>query len=242
MEQLDLLWAYQKLDMQMDEYEEIKKNSPLRQKLIKLINYLKEQQEQLLSLNDEVDKKTHAYSKIRHEFENIKRSVKSDEEWLASDLAKDFKKLDEVQEKLIKSKEKLKNKQQELQVLIKDMESLGTKLDEIKVSINKAKKEYAEVKQKYDMELGKIQESCEKIKAKKEELEKKVDKNLLNKYRSLKSRRVMAMVSIEQDRCAGCNMSLASLVIQKVKEHKTVVECENCGRILYVAAQESSDA
>lgn len=225
----------------MDEYESVKKNSPLRQKLIKLINYLKEQQEQLISLNDEIDKKTHAYNKIRHEFENIKRSVKSDEEWLVSDSAKDFKRLAEVEEKLRKSKEKLKNKQQDLQTLVKEIKSLGTKLDEIRVRINKGKKEYAEVKQKYDAEIGKIQESCEKIKAKKEELEKKVDKNLLNKYRSLKGSRVTAMASIEQDRCAGCNMSLASLVIQRVKEHKTVVECENCGRILYIASEESED-
>ena len=241
MEQLDLLWKYQELDLQIDEYEAEKKNSPLRQKLIKLLQYLKEQQKQLINLNDELEKKAQAYNKVRHEFENIKNSLKSDEEWLASDLEKDLKRLDEVEEKLMKAKEKLKQKQKELQTLIKDIESLKAQLDEVRVNINKGKKEYAEVKQKYDAEISIMEENCEKIRKQQEELERKVDKNLLNKYKSLKGSRITAIASIEQDRCGGCNMSLASLVIQRVKEHKTIVECENCGRILYIATPESND-
>jgi len=76
MKQLDLLWYYQKLDMQMDEYESEKKNSPLRQKLIKLMGYLKEQQEQLVSLNDEADKKAMYITKFAMSLKILKEALK----------------------------------------------------------------------------------------------------------------------------------------------------------------------
>jgi len=228
--------------MQMDECKELKKNSPLRQKLVKLMNYLKEQQEQLISLNDDADKKNHIYNKIRHEFENIKRSLKNDEEWLNSNEAKDFKQLEQVELKLIESKDKLKSKKKELEELIKDIESLSAKLNDIRIRINKGKKEYARIKQKYDEETDQIQKRCDEIKAKIDELESKMDKSLLNRYKGLKSSHITAMAVVEQNRCGGCNMSLASLVIQRVKERDTVVECENCGRILYYCSQDADDS
>jgi len=149
--------------------------------------------------------------------------------------------LDQVEKKLLESKDKLRNKQRELEILIKDMESLGSQLEDIRIRINKGKKEYSKIKQKYDDQLEKIEASCKEIQEKKEQLESKVDKNLLNKYKTLKSSHATAIAVIEQDRCGGCNMSLASLVIQKVKEQNAVVECENCGRILYAGSREATN-
>ena len=49
------------------------------------------------------------------------------------------------------------------------------------------------------------------------------------------------MALIKGDQCGGCNISLPSLVVNSVREGQKLIECENCGRILYIP-QEQEDA
>ena len=36
------------------------------------------------------------------------------------------------------------------------------------------------------------------------------------------------------DQCGGCNMSLPQATLRKMKNDSGIIECENCGRILYI--------
>ena len=38
---------------------------------------------------------------------------------------------------------------------------------------------------------------------------------------------------LDGDRCGGCNMSLPTSTVKRVATGEGIVECENCGRILY---------
>ena len=66
-----------------------------------------------------------------------------------------------------------------------------------------------------------------------------VNNALLKEIRGNKEQSSTVMAEIRQDRCGGCNMALASLVIQNVKDKGRIIECENCGRILYSRKEES---
>jgi predicted nucleic acid-binding Zn-ribbon protein len=54
MTQLDLLWAFQTADAEADSVAQSIKQSPKRQKLLKLRDYIRDQQESLLALENEV--------------------------------------------------------------------------------------------------------------------------------------------------------------------------------------------
>lgn len=238
MKQLDLLWQYQKLDLEMDELEKQIKSSSLRHKLVKLMNYLKEQQAQLIKLNDEADKKNHIYTRIKHEFENINDGLKADEEYLATGEAKNLKQLEQMEKRMFQAQEKLGKKENELAALLDDMESFNKRLQDVRSRINRGKDEYAKNKKEYDETMKVVQNRYVSIKAKRDEIGGKIEDILLNKYRGLKPSHSIGVADIEQGRCGGCNMTLASLVIQNVKEQIRPVECENCGRILYAGAKE----
>jgi predicted nucleic acid-binding Zn-ribbon protein len=46
------------------------------------------------------------------------------------------------------------------------------------------------------------------------------------------------MAKVENKQCGGCNMSLPMVVIKRVQGSDSIVECDNCGRILYAGEQE----
>ncbi|MCF6237646.1 MAG: C4-type zinc ribbon domain-containing protein [Candidatus Marinimicrobia bacterium] len=65
-----------------------------------------------------------------------------------------------------------------------------------------------------------------------EELTKNIGQRYLRKYdRILKARR-RAVVAIERSACVGCHKQLSPQVVYEIQQMDSLIECENCGRIL----------
>lgn len=233
MEQLDYLWNYQELDLKIDELDFQKKNSPLRRELYRSIRYLKKQQQDIEKLTGDVDKKNHIYNRIFHEFENINNGLKQEEEALNNGDVKSFKHLDQIEKKIVEAGEKLEEKRKELTALLQDMNTLNRKLQAVTSRLRKGKKEYDKSRKEYDLSIKKLDSQYADIRSNADKLKAKLDNSLIKRYEAIKNSHSTAMAEIEHDRCGGCNMTLASLVIQNVKDKARIIECENCGRILY---------
>jgi len=229
---IELLWEYQNVDMALDKCEAERKSSPLRQKLIKLKNYMVEQQETLIKLNEQAEKKNRIYDRINHEYENIVNNVRADQKRIQDGAISSVKQLEQMEKNVEAWLEKIDKKEQELMKLLDELNDLGQKLKEIRMHVTKAKKEYTDVKAVYDREMEEFQAKYQQLKDKKDSLESRIDKALIAKYRNLKANRTTALAPVIDGRCGGCNMTLASLVVQNVTDGNRIVECENCGRIL----------
>ena len=69
------------------------------------------------------------------------------------------------------------------------------------------------------------------------ELAGKIDEDLLARFERLfQSKGDAAIVAIEHGVCTGCHMKVTTATASQVKAGKEIVNCENCGRILYDAA------
>ena len=68
---------------------------------------------------------------------------------------------------------------------------------------------------------------------KKQTVERQVDPTFLAKYKKARVHHSMPVVPVVNEKCSGCNMSIPMAVIKKLSSQETVMECENCGRILY---------
>lgn len=236
MDQLDILWKYQELDLLMDQYDQEKKNSALRQKLVKIKNYLVDQEKYLVKLDNEAGRKNSFYTKIQNEYDNAESILKAGREKVESGEAKTIEELEALSREGLMLRDRLIAKSDDLKKLLKELDQFQKKLDDIRLKVAKAKKEYADVKKDYDKELEKIQKEQDKIKEKRDQLANDIDKALMAKYNSLKANRNPVISLLVNDQCGGCYMSLASLVVQNVKDRKRIVECENCGRFLYYRA------
>lgn len=233
MEQLDLLWQYQEFDLVLDQYDQERKNHPLRHTLLKLKNYLMDQQSQLMKLDEEADRRQQQLARLQKEYELLAAQLGEEQHKVAVGAFTTLQQVEQLEKDGKALRDKAARKEEELKRLIREMENMAKKIEDIGHKIAKAKKEYAEVKESYDEAVKAIMAEYNKVKAQRDQFAVQLDKGLLSKYKNIRTTRTPVISTILQDRCGGCNMSMASLVIQKVKDKKRVVECENCGRILF---------
>lgn len=66
------------------------------------------------------------------------------------------------------------------------------------------------------------------------EAKQHVDSRLLTSYEKIRRsyRNGLAVVQVERDACGGCFYSIPPQKQSEIKQHKKVMVCENCGRIL----------
>ena len=124
--------------------------------------------------------------------------------------------------------------EQELQKLRKDSETKDRQQKEIRVRAAKTKIEYDQLKQVYDTEFKKDSAQLQKLRADIEKEAAKVEPKLLERYRSIKQHCTPPMARLIDGQCSGCFMSLPSATLLELKEGNRIVECDNCGRILYI--------
>ncbi len=69
------------------------------------------------------------------------------------------------------------------------------------------------------------------------ELAGKIDEDLLGRFERLfKSKGDAAVVGVEHGVCTGCHMKVTTATAAQVRAGREIVNCENCGRILYDTA------
>lgn len=233
MEQLDILWEYQELDMIVDQYENDIKSSASRKQLLKLKRHLVDRDQYLVKLDEEAYRKNDNYNKILREYENIQDTISNITAQAKSGEEKSLDELEQMLREGLILQDKLRKNEAELKKLLDELKAFRNELDDIRVKVSQAKKQYASIKKEYDSEVLKIKQEQDEVKEKRDKLAADIDKALLAKYNNLKITRTPVIAILENDQCSGCFMSLASLVVQNVKDGKRIVECENCGRLLY---------
>ena len=239
MENLDLLWEYQAMQLDLEKYERNVKDTPTRRKLVKLQRFLQQGQKMLADMEKAAKIKQDKVNEI----EKKNKAYMEDLE----DLEKDFGYYSECDAEELDEKEILQ--------AVKEAERLGDNIasmrkmlaqikQEIEVSDNKvredlnkmrsAKAEYEELYAEYQKEMEAVSGELERRKAVVDEAAKKLPKEMLAEYNRIKGFRTDPVAILSNNLCGGCNIQLPSGMTAIVKNSDRFIECENCGRILYI--------
>lgn len=236
MGKLDALWAYQEAEQQKAQVEAAIRSTPSRQRFNKLHKLLKTQQEIIAKLTGDMDTRTAQLEKLAEQAAKLQErleietseydTIRNDEESTAEEMTElrgDIEKLNREIASVVRE--------------IKNLQSEGEKAEEeyqqTRVTAGKAKKEYDQLRvvceQERDQSAGELKEKDD-ILAK---LAKDVDPAMMERYEKVKQHHPLPMARVVEAKCSGCNMSLPMVVLKKLATNDAIVECENCGRILY---------
>ena len=235
--QMDTLWQFMQVDMEADGFENRMRQSPNRQKLIKARDFLKDQQSNMKKLESDVAVMQDRLEAVQDEAERLEKSLaKLSEEIEANPPAnvEDAQKQAESVQKLLDT---LTRYEQELQKMRKDADVKDRQQKEIRVRAAKTKQEFDQLKVEYDKEFKADTVKLQKMRAHTDEEAKKVDAGLLEKYKSIKQHCTPPMAKLVNGQCSGCFMSLPSATLLEIRNGSRIVECDNCGRILYDAGE-----
>ena len=233
MDQLHLLWEYQKADVEVDKLEASIKRSPVRQKLVKYRDYYAEQQNAMKRIENEV-------ATMQDRLEALKDALKMTDEQLHSlhhkmetEPPKNSQEVQQFMSEAKRFQNNLTAYEQEIKKIRKDAGDRERQQHDVRVRAAKAKSEFDKLKATYDDEKKEKDGELEALRAAAAEKAKPIEREYLERYRDIKKHSVPPLAALYGDQCGGCNMSLPSSVSRKVKAGE-LVECETCGRLLII--------
>ena len=206
MTKLEYLLMYQKADLKKQQLENNLRTTESRQKLNRITKLLREQQTAIQKLTEEAEGQQNALAKLLSQQDGLTHELLNRE---IGRLEKDVK------------------------GLLEQLERISNDFQKARALGGKAKKEYDRLKAVCEVEKN---ESAAAIAAATKEMdtvERQVDPTFLAKYKKARVHHSMPVVPVVNEKCSGCNMSIPMAVIKKLTSQETVLECENCGRILY---------
>ncbi len=233
MDQLHLLWEYQKADVEVDKLEASIKRSPVRQKLVKYRDYYAEQQTAMKRIESEV-------AAMQDRLEALKDAIKMTDEQLhnlhgkmESDPPQNSQEVQQFMNDAKRFQNNLTAYEQEIKRIRKDAADRERQQHDVRVRAAKAKGEFDKLKVTYDAEKQEKDGELEALRAKAAEKAQGIEPDFMERYRDIKKHSVPPLAALLGDQCGGCNMSLPSSVSRKVKAGE-LVECETCGRLLII--------
>jgi hypothetical protein len=220
---------YQEIDGKLRKLEREYSQLPERKKAAEMQNVLKEGQNRLAALeqnaqkaNENFERAKAYYGDLAAKIETLSKSIDSVDLERARELQKAKNSLYSMIEKLEKELVKISNQltmvNNEYNAIIKNAKAAKTNLD-----VYKAK--FAENK-------NNLEPKIEALKAELADQAKKVDKKVLDKYNAKRESKFPVLVKNVNGTCGGCRMTISA---SRMREFigKGMVECENCGRIIY---------
>jgi predicted nucleic acid-binding Zn-ribbon protein len=239
LDKLAVLYEYQQADARLEAYEEKLKGTATRQQLVKLQGYLKKQQTLLKDMENRALVEQNELSEISvqydrmMEFLNKKHNDISEYEQLEINVL-DYNVVKDLVREYESTYENIVKQKRRAMAVQKNAETTAEKLKEMLGQVSKAQKEFNTLKAKHEEELHAGADELDKLRKAAELAASKVDPTLLQRYKRIKQNRSMPVSLLKDGRCMGCNMELPSRDLAKIKKSDTIIECENCGRILYL--------
>lgn len=114
--------------------------------------------------------------------------------------------------------------------------------DKLKGEIDVADKSARATKESISRQLADLETKSnalgsqqEKLESERQALASQIDDDVLDQFERLfNSKGDAAVVAVEHGVCTGCHMKITTATAASVKAGKEIVNCENCGRILYL--------
>lgn len=231
MEAFETLWAFQAEDMKADAIANDIKRSPVRQKLEKSRDFILDRQKQYKQIEESiaamVDRKDILSDALTHSEEQLKNLQSKIEAAPPTSAEEAHAMIGDV----LKCRETISQYESEIRRIVKESTSSVQQLSSIRLEAARAKQTFDQLKVEYDKESASRKGELDAQRAKAKELATAVDPALLEEYNTIKKHITPPMVRLLHGQCSGCNTSLPSATLSKIKAG-TMVECETCGRMI----------
>ena len=223
---------YQKKDAMLVKIDRDLENSQQKVEVNKLVEQVKQVQSKLVALENSA-------TQLVAEFEKVKQTFEKEDNKLQKVKDTDFSDKDETE--LRDAEIQIKKEIGGLLGFGKEIKTLSDKITKTVKEFEQTKAYGVECKDKYKTSLNKYKqfsanknEEREKILSELEELKKRIDSKIMNKYLQMRDdHKFPILVPLVNQSCGGCAMNLPNARYDLLKKNH-LLECENCHRIIYL--------
>ena len=236
MDQMAMLWAYQKEDMKAEQLAQEMRRNPNRLQLEKdrdtILNHQKDFkriEEELAAMADRMDVLVAALPRCEEQLRTL-------QDKLAESEPEDTETVAALLREATSLAGTIKDYEQELKRIAKESNTQAQRQVAIRRQAAATKQEYTKLKAVYDKELVDQKAELEKQRAEARSKAEGIDADMMERYLAIKKHVTPPIAKLYGGQCMGCNTALPSALLQKIRSSSGIVECETCGRMLYVQA------
>ncbi len=231
MANFEALWAYQAEDIKADAIANAIRRSPVRQKLEKTRDLILDRQKQYKQIESEItamaDRKDIISQAVEHSEAQL-QSLKNRFETNPPQTAEEVKSL---MAEVSHCRDTIRQYEAEIARIVKESSAHEKQQHVVRVDAANAKKAFDQLKAEYEAESQSKKAELDEQRAKAKAMLSDVDPALLEEYNTIKKRISPPVARLTHGQCSGCNTSLPSAVLSRIK-NGSVVECETCGRMI----------
>ncbi len=236
MTQYEAITAYQQADMAVVRCESTLKNSASRKRLMAVHGQLLELTNGMQKIEADISRFQASLTALRSEYAGLEAAI---DDGLAIVNEGKVEDIDYIRAMAVDAEQiatQLTAISQDVRRVQEEISAQERQYKEMRQKAVQRKQEFDQLKAAVDEEIKGAQEELTKLTAARDALAGDINPQLLGRYQSVKSHVVPPVARLQGDQCGGCNMSLPSVVVKKVNLGTAIVECENCGRILFASA------
>lgn len=236
MGKLDAMLLYQQTEQKKLEAEQAVRSTPARQKLSRLHKLLKTQQATIQKLIEETETRLSQINKLSEQAKRLEERIELENSELATitgDEESTAAEMTELRVDIERLQKEINQVVREAKKLLSEAEKAAEEYRETNLTAKNAKKEYDQVRAVCEKERDDSAEMLASFDEKLEQIRKDVDPALFQRYEKVKQHYAAPIVPVIGGKCSGCNMSLPMVMLKRLNAPDAVLECENCGRILY---------
>lgn len=239
-EALRNLYRLQKIDTKIDEIQILKGELPME---------VKDLEDELAGLKTRITKIEDELGQVEGGIANRRNTIKESEA-----LIKRYQ----------KQQNNVKNNR-EYDALSKEIEMQKLEIQLNEKRIREAETDMTQRQEQIDLAKKSIKDKEKNLKTKREELERiieetdaeekallkkskdqaaKIEDRLLQAYHRIRStyRNGLAVVTVNRDACGGCYNAIPPQTQMEIRQHKKIIICEHCGRVLVDEVLEKAHA
>ncbi|MEI6632010.1 MAG: C4-type zinc ribbon domain-containing protein, partial [bacterium] len=119
--------------------------------------------------------------------------------------------------------------------LFNQVDQAKDEIDKEKQKLQEEETVISEQKGKIEQRIKEIDDRIAQLDGQRKQVFPSIDAKILAQYdRILTNRDGLAIVSVKDNSCLGCNMYVPPQVINLIKMYECIITCEICNRILYI--------
>ncbi len=231
MEQLEMLWAYQQEDIKADKIASDIRRSPKRQQLEKKRDFIMEQQKLYKQIEEQVAAMADRMDMIHHAIPRCEEQLKALTERAEKNPPADLDAVRALIAEVNACRSTIANYENEMRKIVKESAEHVNRQRSIRHEVAKEKVEFDTLKVSYDKELLEQKKLLEDQREVARQKGEGIDPSLMEQYNVIKKHITPPMSRLISDQCGGCNTSLPSAALRKIKSGE-ILECETCGRMI----------
>ena len=228
---------YQAIDLEKQQLENDLRSTEARQRYNKLTKLLKTQQATQKKLADDLEAIEETAKRLNQQYQAAAKRLEletSELEILEGDEETTAAEMTEFRQDIEHLNKELGAIEHELKTALTTLEQQMAEFQKTRQIGAKAKKEYDQVRELCLKERDDAQRQLDALDAQMAAKEKTIDPRLMTRYQRARLHHGTPVVPVSEAKCSGCNMSLPTLTLSRLLGDGAVIECENCGRLLYI--------